>query len=77
MNHATIRIYATLRRAADGKASLEVACKENDTVRDVLERADLPVEQVQVVFVNHKVASLDDPVQPGDQIGAFPAIGGG
>ncbi|HJV36546.1 MoaD/ThiS family protein [Geomonas sp.] len=34
---------------------------------------DLPMENVQAVFVNHQIYSLDHCIQPGDEVAFVPA----
>jgi molybdopterin converting factor small subunit len=37
----------------------------------------LPTEQVKITFVNGLARELDTLIQPGDEVGIFPPIGGG
>ncbi len=47
------------------------------TVKDVIHTLKIPCEEVKVVFVNGKHASLQTKLKDGDRIGIFPAVGGG
>jgi len=38
---------------------------------------NLPREEVKVAFVNGRTRPLDWPLQPEDEVGIFPPIGGG
>jgi len=42
------------------------------TVRELLDRLGLAVEQARVVLINHRKAFLDSRIDPGDRVGIFP-----
>jgi len=84
-----VKLYATLaervpRRvlaeSAEGMRAgsrLEVKLPEGSTLTDLVTHLDLPSEQVKVLFVNAKAQELDYRLEPGDEVGIFPPIGGG
>ena len=84
-----VRLYATLAQAVPeeliaGDAQrvragtpLEVELPEESTVSDLIARLELPAEKVRVVFVDGKVRGRDFRLSPGDEVGLFPAVGGG
>lgn len=84
-----VKLYATLTRSvseailaqySQGIAAgsrLEVDLPEDSTLDDLVTHLDLPKEQVKVSFVNGKAQELDYRLEPGDEVGIFPPIGGG
>jgi molybdopterin converting factor small subunit len=47
------------------------------TVGDLIRHLDLPEDQVKLVFVNALFRELDHHLADGDELGIFPAVGGG
>jgi molybdopterin converting factor small subunit len=56
-------------------AEIEVA--DNAAVSDLVDRLELPAGQVKVVFVNGHARQPDWLLNPGDEVGIFPPVGGG
>ncbi len=77
MASVRVKAYATLRSYLGGVASREVGIEPGETVGEVLDRCGIPRDQTRIVFVNNRAASLADQLQGGEQVGVFPAIGGG
>jgi len=77
MPQIKINLYATLRAYAGGAASIEVDVEPGQTIRQVLDQAGVPPERTRIVFVDNRAADLDQPLHGGEQVGVFPAIGGG
>ena len=77
MPHAKIHLFASLRKHVDGAASVDVEIEPGDTFEAVLHRLGIPPEQTRILFRNNRHATLSDPVEDGDQLSAFPGIGGG
>jgi len=75
--HVEVTLYATLRRYAQGQRTIDVPMEPGATVADVLDRLDIPAGQARIIFVEHRAATPETPLQPGDHLGIFPAIGGG
>ena len=69
--------YATLRAYLGGKASIETEIEPGLSIGELLDRLGIPREQTRIVFVNSRAAGLGDRLRGGEQIGVFPAIGGG
>ena len=55
----------------------EVELPEGSTLANLVDDLALPREQVKVTFVNGRIRDLDHPLQPGDEVGIFPPVGGG
>lgn len=47
------------------------------TVADLLDALQVPPAEARVVFVNGRARPLDWRLQPDDELGVFPLIGGG
>jgi len=77
MPQVNVNLYATLRSYVGGSPSVEVDLGPGDTVRQVLDRLGVPPDQTRILFVNNRAATLSQPLQDGDRLGIFPAIGGG
>jgi sulfur carrier protein ThiS len=50
---------------------------EGATVSDLLATLGVPEAEARVVFVNGRARPPDWHLQPGDEVGIFPPIGGG
>ncbi len=77
MPRVKLNLYAALRSYVGGKPAVELEIQPGQSVGDVLDRLGVPREQTRIVFVNSRAASLSDALSGGEQIGVFPAIGGG
>lgn len=75
--HVEVTLYATLRRYAGGRGTIDVPVEPGATVADVLDWLEIPAEQTRIIFVEHRAATPAAPVRPGEHLGIFPAIGGG
>ena len=49
---------------------------ENQTVRDLAEKAGIAKEDVKVAFVNNRRVNIDTVLNDGDRVGLAPAVGG-
>ncbi len=75
-----VKLYASLRRFAPNEASgvsFEVELPDGATLLDLVQRLHIPTEEAKLTFVNGLAQSLDYPLQPDDEVGIFPPIGGG
>ena len=77
MAQVRVNLYATLRAYAGGAASVVVDIEPGQTVEQVLSQLGVPTDQTQILFVNNRAATLDQPLDGGERLGVFPAIGGG
>jgi sulfur carrier protein ThiS len=77
MAHVDLYLYATLRKHANGQPHLQVAIEPHQTIRQLLGQLGIPLEETRILFINNCVAKPDQPLQDGDRLGVFPAIGGG
>ena len=75
-----VKLFATLRRQypeLEIGEKMPVELPDDATVGQLLEKLDLPDEQVKVVFVNGIVQKEGHTLNDGDEIGFFPPVGGG
>jgi molybdopterin synthase sulfur carrier subunit len=70
-----VRLFATLRQGRFGKKKLDFS--EGSKVRDVVEQFRIAPEEISILLVNGQNAQLDHPLQAGDVVSLFPAVGGG
>ncbi len=74
--HIEVKCYATLApRAPENASAFPIA--QGETVGGVMERIGIAGKDVKLVFVNGAKAELDRPLNQGDRLGLFPAVGGG
>jgi molybdopterin converting factor small subunit len=75
-----VKVFATLSRHLSGVmpgAQFEAEVPDGTTVEDLVERLSLPREEVKVVYVNGRARPSSYALNPGDDVGIFPPIGGG
>jgi sulfur carrier protein ThiS len=83
-----VKLFATLIRSVPDAlracypeirsgTRLTIEVPEGSTLNDLVTDLDLPREEVKVVFVNGRSQPLEHRLSPGDEVGIFPAVGGG
>ena len=77
MSQVEVRLYAGLRAHLKGATSVSVEIEPGETIRGVLEKLSVPLGQTRIIFLNHRAADLDQQLVGGEELGVFPAIGGG
>ena len=77
MPQVKVNLYATLRKYIAGAPSVQVAVDPGQTVGQVLGGLGVPADQTRIIFVNNRAADPSHVLQGGEQLGVFPAIGGG
>jgi molybdopterin converting factor small subunit len=77
MPQVKVGLYAGLRQYVAGAPSLDVEISPGQTVAQVLQALGVPREKAHIVFVNSRAAGMDYPLQGGEQVSVFPAVGGG
>jgi molybdopterin converting factor small subunit len=70
-----IKCFATLSDHTPQGGSLQLS--EGATVMDAMTLVGLKEADVKLIFVNSKSAGLDTVLADDDQLGIFPAVGGG
>jgi molybdopterin synthase sulfur carrier subunit len=77
MPQVRVNLYATLRKYIDGAPSIEVQIDPPQTVEQILAQLGVPAHETRIIFVDNRVADLARVLHGGEQLGVFPAIGGG
>ena len=75
-----VKLFATLSTLVPGTAAatrFAVDLPALATVADLIAHLSLPVEEVKVVFVNGRARPTDWVLNPDDEVGMFPPVGGG
>ena len=75
-----VKLFANLHSPvveAGPGVPFETELPEGVTLSGLADCLRLPAEQVRVVFVNGRARPMDWVLQPDDQVGVFPPIGGG
>lgn len=75
-----VKLSTTLRAFAPGYNplnGLHVDIPPGTTAENLALRLGLPLEQIKIIMINGRHADPDTPLQDGDRIGFFPAVGGG
>lgn len=71
-----VKLGSSLREKAlgfsGGEGELELAGLETGSVRDVLHALGLKEQDVNLIYVNHRLVLPSAPVGPGDRVALFP-----
>ncbi len=75
-----VRLFATLRRhyphLGIGEA-MAVELTDGATIEQLIEHLHLPATEIKIIFVNSITQKWEHTLGDGDQVGIFPAVGGG
>jgi len=80
MTRLRVKLFATLaqcRPDVPAGSSFAFELPAGASVSDLTQRLGLPPGAIKIVFVNGRARPLDWPLQPDDEVGIFPPIGGG
>jgi hypothetical protein len=74
-----VKLYASLSRYHGETAGVpfKIDLPENAMIVDLVNRLKLPKDEVKLFFVKGRARPIDWPLEPGDEVGIFPLIGGG
>jgi molybdopterin converting factor small subunit len=78
--HVNVKLYASLARFSPGKLAgtpFEIDLPDSASIQDVVDHLGIPPEETKISFVNGLIRDLDWVLEPGDEVGIFPPIGGG
>ena len=75
-----IKLFASLRRyhpetAGPGGRFIEVS--SGTTILGLLERLEVPMDKVKLIFLNGNHAGGSEVLSDGDRVGVFPPVAGG
>ena len=80
MDRVRVKVFATLRRYVQGLGigeAMEVEVSPDTSLEGLLSHLGVPHQEVRVVYVNNICRDLNYRLVDGDQVGIFPAVGGG
>jgi len=71
-----LKCFATLTKfQPEGAEAYELA--DGSSVVQLIRALGIDPAEVKIVFVNGRHAAPEAPIQDGDRVGLFPAVGGG
>ncbi|MFV0466032.1 MAG: MoaD/ThiS family protein [Lachnospiraceae bacterium] len=71
----TVKLFATLRENREKIQNIEL--EENTTIEEVIERLQLPADEIAIIMVNGIGKKRDTNLVNGDVLALFPPVGGG
>jgi molybdopterin converting factor small subunit len=74
--HVELKLFASLGHLTPPAAD-RFPVPSGQTVQDLLEALNVPIDDVQLVFINGVKKDMTSTLKDGDRIGIFPPIGGG
>lgn len=74
--HLQIKLFASLGHLTPPNAD-RFPVPPGMTVQDLLIALGVPLEEVQLVFINGVKQDMTSKLQNGDRVGIFPPVGGG
>lgn len=75
MVNVTVRLFATLRENRGKELFLQFEGKV--TPKEIIEKLNIPEEDVAILLINGRDGSLDTYLEDNDVISIFPPVGGG
>jgi molybdopterin synthase sulfur carrier subunit len=75
-----VKLYATLAAYHLDSTSgvpFKVVIHENSSIQDLVEKLNLPSNEVKLFFVNGRLQLAEYLLKNNDEVGIFPPIGGG
>ena len=75
-----VKLFATLRELFPDLGigePMEVKLPDGASVSDLVEKLEIPPDEVKLVYVNGRLRSMDYVLSEGDEVGIFPPVGGG
>ncbi|MBT8762553.1 MoaD/ThiS family protein [Desulfohalobiaceae bacterium Ax17] len=70
-----VKCFATLAEYAPPGGQIDLPAGQD--VAQLIKKLGIPEDEVKIVFVNGKKATLDTKLKDNDRVGIFPAVGGG
>lgn len=70
-----VRLFATFRQGREKILFLEPAPYPD--AQSILQKLDIPAEEVAILLINGRHSKPDNAVKDGDIIALFPPVGGG
>ena len=76
----SVKLFASLGEyAPEGESAKPFSCEiePESTIKDLVDQLGIPEGEARLLFVNGRTRKKDATLQPGDEVGIFPPIGGG
>ncbi len=76
----TVKLFASLSRFSPGGlpgTPFDVELPDSTSLQLLVDQLGIPANEMKVAFVNGLICDLACELQPDDQVGIFPPIGGG
>ena len=70
-----VRLFATLRNGRGKELNMQLA--QGAGVRRIIEALNISEDEVAILLVNGRDATLDKELEEGDTVSIFPPVGGG
>ncbi len=70
-----VKLFANLRDNRKNEQFMDLS--EGMTPRDVIEKLEIPFEEVAIIMINGRRKTPDTELVEGDILALFPAVGGG
>ncbi len=77
MTYVHVKLFADLQQFIGGAPSINVEISSGETVASVIEQLGVPHDRVKIIFLNARFTPLEHPLQGGEQLSIFSAVGGG
>lgn len=71
-----LKCFATLAKYLPDNRD-DYPIEPGETIRSLVDKLDMPVDDVTLMFVNAVRSDLDTEIKDGDRVGLFPPVGGG
>ena len=71
-----LKCFATLAGYMP-KNNEDYPVEAGETIRSLVEKLGMPIDDVTLMFVNSVRSDLDTEIKDGDRVGLFPPVGGG
>ncbi len=75
-----VRLFASLaarKPGVEAGATSEAEVASGSTIHDLIRKLALPEAELKTIFVNGRTENLDCVLHDQDEVGIFPAVGGG
>jgi len=71
-----LKLFATLHEF-EPPSSENYSIEQGMSIRDLLEKLDVPPAKARLIFINGIKADLTATLEGGERVGIFPPVGGG
>ncbi len=73
-----VKCFATLAdgETCDYKGATEYDMVEGAKAGELIQKLDIPEDQVHIIFINGRKGQTDTELKEGDRVGLAPAVGG-